>query len=63
MIAPTDFGRHFNPISIRGAYYAHHTTTPPKIFRPSCGPIYITQGGEGEEANLETQTTLAGISI
>lgn len=25
--------------------------------------IQITQGGEGEEANLETQTTLAGISI
>ena len=69
MIAPHPpdfyFGRQVNPFSIRGAYYAHHTTTPPSP-RFSDLPvvlIYITQGGEGEEANLETQTTLAGISI
>ena len=31
-IALKDFGRSFNPISIRWADYAHHITTRPRIF-------------------------------
>ena len=36
---------------------------PPRFSDLPMVLIYITEGGEGEEANLETQTTLAGISI
>ena len=32
--------RSVNPISIRGADYAHHITVLPQIFRPSDSPAY-----------------------
>ena len=33
-----------NPISIRGADYVHHITTPSRIFRPSYGPAFVFWG-------------------
>ena len=36
---PPVFGRKVNPISTRGAHYAHHSTTrPPKILGACDGP-------------------------
>ena len=48
-IAPSEFGRSVKPISIMGADYAHHfTPPPPRIFRPSYGPVvgfrYLARG-------------------
>ena len=38
-LAPPVFGQTVNPISTRGADYAHHSnTSPPRIFRPCDGP-------------------------
>ena len=37
-MAPPDFGRYVNPISTRGADYAHQSQWRPQIFRPSYGP-------------------------
>ena len=41
MAATPDFGRSVNPISTKGAYYAHQITTGRHlwIFRPSYGPV------------------------
>ena len=47
-IAPSDFDRSVNLISIKGADYAHHFSSLPRIFRPSYGPVvgfrYLARG-------------------
>ena len=44
--APLDSARSVNPISKRGADYAHRITTyPPQIFRPSLRPCDYVQIG------------------
>ena len=49
MPPPPDFGRSVNPISSRGADYAHHITTwHTRIFRPSYGPASYEVQWEGE---------------
>jgi hypothetical protein len=42
-LAPPVFGQTVNPISTRGADYAHHSTTsPPRIFKPCDGPDMLS---------------------
>ena len=36
-----NFGKSVNPISTRGADYAHHYLPPPRIFRLSYGPVML----------------------
>ena len=38
--SPPVFGQTVNPISTRGADYAHHSNPSPRIFRPCDGPAY-----------------------
>jgi hypothetical protein len=52
--APSMFGRTVNPISTKGADYAHHTNTSPPNFRTLRRPwtMYVYRRREGNEMPL-----------
>ena len=43
-IAPSDFGRSVNPISIKGVDFAHHFSSPPPNFQTFLGFRYLARG-------------------